>query len=85
MRISWALRTTGRHLRVDVMRYRYELAQACRLLGCMEIRRNTAEKQVMEERGRRRGKREGKMGKEEEESGAMGLDNEDSDEWDREP
>lgn len=35
-------------------------------MGCMEIRRNTAEKQVMEEMGRRevgRGKREGKEGR----------------------
>lgn len=40
-------------------------SEACRLLSCMEIRRNTTEKQVMEETGGGvgRGKAEGKEGR----------------------
>ncbi|KAG7505084.1 hypothetical protein JOB18_023282 [Solea senegalensis] len=67
-----------------------EAGRPRRLLGCMEIRRNTAEKQVMEgrweeEMGKggkaRRGRKKGREG----ESGAAGLDNEQSDEKDRAP
>lgn len=43
-------------------------SEACRLLGCMEMRRNTTEKQVMEEtgeewgEGRRKRRKEGRRG-----------------------
>lgn len=38
--------------------------EACRLLGCMEIRRNTTEKQVMEETGEEWGEGRRKVRKE---------------------
>lgn len=51
----------------------------------MEMRRNTAEKQVMEEREGGEEKKEGMEGRKERRVVEGGLDNEDSDERDGEP